>query len=330
VGKTVDESVTISAAEATALAVSVLRRQGFTHEEAAVIAAQLVDAELVGTHIMGLIRLKLIGDLVARHERRPITLAVDRPVHALVDGGMNPGYLSVDFATGIAIEKAASSSLAFVGIKNSSLAGMAGYYVDKVARAGLVGAMFISSYARVAPHGGVDPVLGTNPIAFGVPTPGDPVVVDVSTSVISNGQVEMAKAVGDLLPEGCAVDADGRPTRDPVEAQRGALLPASAHKGFGLALAVQLLGILTGGDPVPVGLGNQGIALLVLDPDMFGSAGSFHAGTGDLLDRLKSSRSASEDDPLRYPGEGRAHRRRESLESGISVPRSVLDLIQSL
>lgn len=325
-----ESSVTISAEQATTLATEVLLRHGFSDDEAAVIAAQLVDAELVGTHIMGLIRLRLIADLVARHERRPISVEVDRPVHALVDGGMNPGYLSVDFATDLAIEKARASSLAFVGIKNSSLAGMAGYYVDKVAAAGLVGAMFISSYARVAPYGGVDPVLGTNPIAFGFPTAGDPVVVDVSTSVISNGQVEMSRAVGENLAPGCAVDADGNVTQDPSAAQLGALLPAAGHKGYGLSLAVQMFGILVGGDPVPVGLGNQGIALMVMAPGMFGSGDAFQAGMAGLLDRVTTSRSAADGEPVRYPGEGRARRRRESLESGISVPKSVLSLIESL
>jgi delta1-piperideine-2-carboxylate reductase len=326
----VEPSVTLSAEEATSLANGVLLRQGFSDQEAAVIAAQLVDAELVGTHIMGLIRLKLIADLVARHDRRPVKVEIDRPAYALVDGAHNPGYLSVDFATELAIEKATLSSLAFVGIKNSSLAGMAGYYVDKVARAGLVGAMLISSYARVVPHGGLDPVLGTNPIAFGFPTAGDPVVVDVSTSIISNGQVEMARALGVQLPPGCAVDADGNVTQDPSLAQLGALLPAAAHKGYGLALAVQIFGILVGGDPVPVGLGNQGIALLVLDPQMFGPHESYQAGLAELLDRLGASRSASPAEPVRYPGEGRARRRRESLQSGISVPSSVLRLVESL
>jgi LDH2 family malate/lactate/ureidoglycolate dehydrogenase len=113
-------------------------------------------------------------------------------------------------------------------------------------------------------------------------------------------------------------------------AQLGALLPAAAHKGYGLALAVQMFGILVGGDPVPQGLGNQGIALMVLDPEMFGSRDAYGAGMADLLDRLKTSRSNSEGEQVRYPGEGRARRRRESLESGIAVPRSVLSLIERL
>lgn len=324
------DAVSLSVDEALSLAEHVLARLGFSATESSTIAAQLVDAELVGAQVMGLIRLRLIADLVARDARRPIAVTVDRPTHALVDGGGNPGYLSVDVATELLVEKGTRSDLALVGVSNSALAGMAGYYVDKIARAGLAGAMLISSYARVAPHGGIDPVLGTNPLAFGFPTDADPVVVDVSTSVISNGQVEMARALGIELPPGTAVDAEGRPTLDPAAAQAGALLSAAQHKGYGLALAVQLFGVLAGGDPVPVGLGNQGIVLIAVSPDIFGSRATFEAGTRQLLDRVKASRGVAGEEPVRYPGEGRARTRRANLESGISVPRDVIGLIEKI
>ena len=323
-------TVTLSAEEATNLATRTLLRLGFTDAEAATIAAQLVDAELVGTRIMGLIRLKLISDLVARGKRGPLKVVVDEPAYALVDGCFHPGYLSVPVAVELAIHKATSNSLAFVGVSNSSLAGMAGFYVEKIAEAGLIGAMLISSYARVAPLGGVDPVLGTNPLAFGFPTKGDPVVVDTATSTISNGHVELARAVGAELPAGSAFDAAGNPTTDPTRAQQGALLPMAAHKGFGLALAVQMFGILVGGDPVPRKLGNQGISVLALNPAMFGSLESYRAGTEELLSEVKGSRRVPGADEIRYPGEGRSRRRREALETGISVPRAVLDLIERL
>lgn len=330
VPESAESSVTLSVEQATSLARGVLLRLGFTSGEASTIARQLVDAELVGTSIMGLIRLKLIADLAARGDRRPISVSVDQPGYTLLDGGGNPGYLSVERAVDVAIDKATVHSLAFVGVKNSPLAGMAGFYVDRLARAGLVGAMLISSYARVAPYGGVDPVLGTNPLAFGFPAEGDPIVVDVSTSVISNGQVEMARTLGLELPPGAAVDAHGNETQDPSQAQLGALLPAAAHKGFGLALAVQIFGLMVGGDPVPAGLGNQGIVLIAVDPEAFGSRETFQAGVTELLAAVKGSRHAPGAEEIRYPGEGRARTRRARLESGIVVPRGVLTLIEGL
>ena len=320
----------LSPEQATTLAMDVLARLGFDEDDSSRIAKHLVEAELSGSPMMGLIRLKLIADLVEK--ARPGTIRVERdgPTHALVDGAGNPGYLSADVAMEIAIGKARETGIAMVGIKNSSLAGMAGHYALQAAEAGLIGLVYVSSYGRVAPHGGTQPVLGTNPMAFGFPATPYPVLVDASTSTISNGQVEISRLLGVELPPDCALDADGRPTRDPVAAQQGALLPAAQHKGFGFAIAMQLLGMLVGGDAVPQGLGNQGIMVMAVDPTVFTPLEDYMAHIQELIGAVKQSAPAPGVEEILIPGEGRMRRRERILREGIPVGPELRTMLETL
>ena len=115
-----------------------------------------------------------------------------------------------------------------------------------IARADLVGIHTAASARTVAPFGGTRPALGTNPIAFGMPSSRGPVVFDMGTSAFMGTDLAYRARLGKQLPERVAVDAEGRPTRDPVQARLGALLPFGGHKGFGLAFIVQAFGVLSG------------------------------------------------------------------------------------
>src|SRR5580692_4035947 len=138
-----------------------------------------------------------------------------------------------------------------------------------------------ASARSVAPFGGTRPVLGTNPIAFGMPSSRGPVVLDMGTSAFMGTALAYRQRLGQLLPDGVAVDAEGRPTRDPAQGRLGALLPFGGYKGFGLALIVQALGVLAGS---------------ALDPDK---------DDGYLSDRPDQSDAASARCP-RNPHSGRA------------------------
>lgn len=319
----------VSPGEATRMAESVLTKHGYSPAHAATIAAHLVEAELIGFPIMGLARLRaMVAN--AKNTGGEIRVESESRLYTLVDGGGNPGYVSVDLATNIAIETATREGVGLVGIQNSSHAGMAGYYVERAANQGLVAMMFVSSYARVAPFGGIDALLGTNPMAFAFPATPYPVVIDASTSAVSNGQVELARILNGELPDGVAIDPDGELTRDPAVAQEGALLPAAAHKGYGFGLAMQIFGLLVGGDPVPVAFGNQGILLMVLKPEMFGSREQYETRIDNLLTRLRQSRPADGAGQVLIPGEGRAQRRAATIESGIAVPQELLEMVNNL
>src|SRR5262249_55459786 len=138
-----------------------------------------------------------------------------------------------------AIERAADRGIAIIGVTNSWMSGRSAYYMEMIAKSDLVGMHTAASGRSVAPFGGARPALGTNPIAFGLPSSRGPVVLDMGTSAFMGTDLAYRARVGCLLPEGVAVDGEGHPTRDPMGARLGALLPFGGYKGFGLAFIVQ-------------------------------------------------------------------------------------------
>src|SRR5206468_11898917 len=186
-----------------------------------------------------------------------------------------------------AIEKAATGGVAIVGVTNSWMSGRSAYYVEMIAKADLVGIHTASSARSVAPFGGSRPALGTNPIAFGMPSSRGPVVFDMGTSAFMGTELAYRERLGELLPEGVAIDSDGHPTRDPTDARRGALLPFGGYKGFGLALVVQALGLLASS-----GLGpeqDDGYLFIAFKPDLLVEPDAFGKQVSELIERVKAT-----------------------------------------
>ncbi|HEX2082251.1 MAG TPA: Ldh family oxidoreductase, partial [Xanthomonadaceae bacterium] len=164
-----------------------------------------------------------------------------------------PGLLGVDAAHGFAYPAlelvvnalppvVRANGIAAAAIRRSHHCGAAGHPVERLADAGLVALMFANTPAAIAPWGGSTPLLGTNPIAFACPLPGRaPVVIDLSLSKVARGNILAAKQRGERIPEGWALDAEGRPTTDPEAALKGAMLPLGDAKGAALALMIELL-----------------------------------------------------------------------------------------
>jgi LDH2 family malate/lactate/ureidoglycolate dehydrogenase len=185
-----------------------------------------------------------------------------------------------------AIEKAAAHGVAVVGATNSWMSGRSAYYCEMIARADLVSIHTASSARHVAPFGGAGPVLGTNPIAFGLPSAQGPVVLDMGTSAFMGTELALRERLGQLLPEGVALDCDGRPTRDPRSAREGALLPFGGYKGFGLAFIIQALGVLAGSAMDPDK--DDGYLFVVIKPDLLVPLDEFKRDVTALIDRVKS------------------------------------------
>ena len=169
-----------------------------------------------------------------------------RATTALVDGGNNVGYVAVYRGAEIAIAKARQSGVASVGVYNSYFSGRNAYYLEQIVKAGLVGMHSASGSPHIVPPGATRPALGTNPIAFGFPSADGPVIFDIGTASLMWGEVLLAAETGEELPEGVAYDADGNPTRDGKAAAKGGVSAWGGHKGYGLALAIQALGLLAG------------------------------------------------------------------------------------
>jgi len=162
------------------------------------------------------------------------------------DGGNNVGMLALFHAAEATIKKTAAHGVALVSVTDAWMSGRGAYYVEMIAKHGLVAIYTAASSPLVAPPGGIRPALGTNPIAIAVPSSRGPIVLDMGTSAYMMTEVMLRERLGELLPDGVALGPGGEPTRDPTAARRGALLPFGGYKGFGLALMMQALGLLAG------------------------------------------------------------------------------------
>ena len=305
-------------AEATDLAVRALTCAGMAGSAARIVADHLVDANLCGHEFSSLPRvLAIVEELRRKEPPGEIRILREDRSSALIDGGDNIAYVVSLTAIDKAVEICRKTGVAVVGANNTWFSGRLAYYVERAARQGYVAMHTTNVTARVAPHGGIDRVLGTNPFAIAFPSEDDPLIVDIGTSATSWGDVELARAKGEALPEGVAVDALGRPTVDPEAALAGAFLPWGGQRGSALSLAVQLLGILAGSSPVVAGVGNYGLFFLVIDPEMLLPGGQYRAGVSELRRTIAASRPKAGTAKVRVPGDGSLQRRKQALAAGM-------------
>lgn len=311
---------------------------GCDSENARLNAIGVVEADLHGHHIQGTDHIySTVRELRAGHlnGRAKPRIVRETAATARVDGDGGTGHATGLFAAELAMRKAREAGIGAVGLVGGGDIFMLGYYVEKIARAGLVGMVFTNTHpVRVHPAGGIDRLLGTNPLAFGFPVAGqDPVVIDFATSTSAIGHVRIASYSGAPIPAGVAIDRDGNPTIDAEAALDGALTPLGGHKGFALGLAVGLLsgpviGAVIGAElskALADGQGERrrGHLFVALDPAAFGDAAEYRKRTSAYLTLLKSSRKAPGVTEIRMPGE-RAHRlKREALERGVTLLSSI-------
>ena len=299
-----------------------------TQAEAEIIADHLIDCELRGLSFGGLPRALSITDRIrdTTTPRRPITVLQESPVSASLDGGDNVGYLVGRRATEIAIEKARQTGLAVVGASKTWYTGMFSYYLERVTKAGFAGMIAGSGGQKVAPHGGTEGRFSTNPIAFGFPSATTPVIWDIGTAGVMLGEVMLAQRLGKLLPEGLAFGPDGKSTRDPAAALQGAFSVWGGHKGSGLAMVVQLLGMMAGQATSPKLLADCGFFIIVVNPALLTSAEDFQQRVSDYADSLRATRPLDPARPVRVPFDRSiAERTKRTAANEIDVADLVYD-----
>ena len=232
------------------LAADALNALDVPSADAALVADSLVDAELEGQASHGLIRFPFVlGRLRTGliNPRPSMQLTSDRPAVAVLDADNCLGPVAGMRAVEAATERAMTVGAGVVAVRRSNHLGSLGFYLRRFTASGVIGLAFTNTPPAMPPPGGRTPYLGTNPIAAGFPTSGEPVIVDLATSQVARGRILKAARVGEPIPEGWAVDAGGQPTTDPEAAIEGSLLPLGGHKGFALALLVEVLsGVLSG------------------------------------------------------------------------------------
>lgn len=325
-------------------ATEILTATGADREDAAAVADALLWADLRGRYPQGVSRLPVFAKRVQRKlivSPARMTFEQVAPAAFRLDAGNGFGHIAGRLAMAKAVSVAQEQGVGFVAVRNSNLYGAASYFCDLAVARACLSFTCTNAVAKVAPHGGRQALFGTNPLAFGCPTPsGDPILVDFSTSALSGSDTRARGETGNTLPPGAALDKDGNPTQNPSDVAAGALLPAAGPKGFGLALIVDILaGILSGaasGKEVgsmyntwdkPV---NAGHVFLAVDIERFVSLEEFSARINTLIHWLRENAPIDPATPVRYPGEMRAELARRFLAEGIPLPEQVTAQLSSL
>lgn len=312
------------------LAFSALSRAGTDPENAGPVARSIADAEAQGLPSHGLLRLGTYCDHVACGKvdgRAKPAMTQPRPGVLLVDARTGFAHPAIDLALPALDRAARSCGIALLCISNSYNCGVVGDHVERLAHGGLIGLGFVNAPASIAPWGGTRALFGTNPIAFAAPCPGrDPIVIDQSSSVVARGEIMLRAKSGAPLPEGWALDAEGRPTRDPAEALKGSLVPAGGYKGSGQALMVEVLAAalvgaqfgheassfasLDGGPP------RTGQTFIAIDPS------ACSEGFGERVAALLEAMTGQPG--VRVPGSRRAAARAEARVRGVRISETLL------
>lgn len=323
----------ITVAEARHLAEQTMEAAGHDTADAAVIADHLIDCELRGLSYGGLPRALSVFERMTKagYSRGTIEVTHETPLSAMVDGHNNIGYLVGRRAAEIAIEKASAQGMAVVGARDTWHTGMLSYYAEMAAQADLVSMIASNASPNVTPHGGTEGRFGTNPIAFGFPSSGDPVIWDIGTSVMMHGEVVLAGRLGQELPEGSAFDADGNPTRDPAKALQGAIAAWGGHKGSGLAIVVQLLGMLCAVPPMPKDMFGYGCLFVMMRPDLLMSAEEYKANVAEYAAAIRQTRPVAGGAAVRMPYDRSiAERKRNLAEDSIDVAEVVYERLRKI
>lgn len=326
---------TIAAQKLIDLVAAVMAGGGSQPDEARTIARRLVDSNLVGHDSHGVIRVGKYLEWVAAGWLRPNTaptIVFENAALAIVDGNRGFGQVTGEIATRLGIGKAAAQGIAFVGLRNCGHLGRLGDWAEMAAEAGQVSLHFLntSGAQRVAPFGGSDRRLSTNPLAIGVPLAGaPPAILDITTSMVAEGKLMVALNKGDSVPEGWIVDKAGHPTTDPARFyDGGALLTIGAHKGSGLSILTDLLaGAVTTGrssDPEDTVLRNNMLSIFI-DPAVYDREHVVLAEARRLVEWVKASPPAVPGLPVLGPGDVERRTRAARLAGGIPLDDKTWD-----
>lgn len=328
--------MTVDAIEA--LAAAALGRHGANEVQAKALAAGLAGAERDGIRSHGLMYLPVYcehltcGKVVGGAE--PV-LTRPAPGSLVVDAGAGFAHAAIDLGLPDLIATARSQGIASLAIRNSYNCGILAYHTERIAEAGLVGLGFTNAPASIAPSGGRKAVLGTNPWSLAVPdgAGGARFVIDQSASVIAKSEVIKRSKSGEAIPEGWALDADGRPTTDPIEGLKGTMVPSGGYKGVGAALLVEVFAAcLTGATPgiqaspfsgPAGGPPRTGQFFIALAPDI-SSGGAFAGRLGVVVEALGAETGG------RLPGGRRAAARARIAVEGVEVDEATGAMLHRL
>lgn len=316
-----------------ALLQGIYRAVGVPDDAAATVARHQIRANLVGHDSHGVIRTAGYVTLIEKGDIVPdaaIEIVQESPSSAVVDAHWGLGFVATERAVDLACDKAEAQGVGAVTVRRQGHIGRLGAYTARAAERGMI-ALITADSGRgpkaVAPFGGREARLGTNPLSIAIPSAEQgPVVLDMATSTVAGGKVKLAASRGQQLPAGWIVDKHGAPSTDPAAyADGGALLPLGAdqgHKGYGLSFVIEVLsGLLTGiGFGVyPDGIHNDGVFLSVFSVERFRPLDAFQAEVSEFIAYLKDTPTATGFDEIYYPGEIEARNATAREQDGIAI-----------
>lgn len=319
-------------------AIRVFEAVDLTAEDAAIVADCLIHADLRGHASHGLTRIPIYAERIAAGvvRARP-DIRIERPAPAFleVDAGNGPGPVASWRALEAAIATAREQGVCVAAIGHSNHNGSGSFYVEKAVAEGCLAMVMTNAPPSMAVFGGRDPVIGTNPISFGTPVAGaSPILVDMATSVVARGKIVESAKRGEAIPQGWALDRDGRPTTDSGAAESGVVLPLGGPKGSALAIMVEILcGVLSGGR-FGRDMGNLysdfvtpqdvGHFFLLIDAARSPLGRHYAERVTALVEDLKQSATAEGFDAIMMPGEPEARRSAATSANGIALPANVV------
>lgn len=325
--------------------ISALTSVGLSFKDAATTAEALVATDAMGVFTHGT---KLLDRYLKRLQgggyQATATPRIDRegPGWSIVDGQSALGQVGCTLAMRTAIAKARQVGIAYVGLRNTGHIGAAGYYAAEAAREGLIALVTGNDMPSVAAPGSRGPVLGSNPIAFGIPVPdGDPILLDISTAAVAGGKVYAAHTRGEPIPPIWLIGTDGKPTTDgSLYPEHASLAPMAGHKGYGFALWCEVLsGILPGGCITweigswifdePSKPSRHNASFVVIDVGAMVGPDAYRQRLRKLIDEIHAAATAEGVERILLPGEREWTLFRQAQTHGIDLPPDVVEKLSN-
>jgi len=331
--------VTVNAEALTRFAAGIFARAGLPLDDAGVVAEVLVWANLRGVDTHGVMRIPRYIDLIENGDMNPtpaIRIRTETPASVLIEADRSAGPVAMMRGVSEAARKARDAGVGLALVRATTHTAALGYYTLAIARKGMAGIALAGSWPNVVYHGTRAAGVSTSPISIAVPG-GEPVVLDMATSLVSMGKLNQAKKLGKPIPEGWALDGEGNPTTDPQAAQTP--LPMAGAKGSGLSFMVECLASLIASNPLLAeslegtpegGRHRQNGFVLAIDLAQFGDPESFRHEVDRLVKSLKALPHAANTDEILMPGERGRRTLEQRTRDGIPLARAVHEELQAL
>lgn len=331
------EHISADIQEVSAKVKAIFEGLGLSCEDAETVTDSLIDAEISGVTSHGLTRLKPYADRILKGSiaARPTIRFEENGVAIQVDGGNGLGQVIMDKTVARCIALAKKQGVAFATVCSSNHYGTAAYYTNRIAKSGCIGFSATNAGANMAPFGGMDLLLGTNPFSVAFPAEHQIFCADMATSAVAKGKIRIYEKEGKDIPMGWALDASGNDTCSAADAVKGILLPMGGHKGYGLAMAVDMAcGLLSGANlscespsmfqtDIP---SNVGHCVCAIDIAHFLPLAEFEKRAQEWFDKIKASKPRP-GMKIMIPGEPEARKRMES-NGKMTVLSETMDTIE--